>query len=349
MKTLAIETSCDDTSLGIIEEKDGVFHVEKLVAYSQIQEHLPYGGVLPEIASRLHSEKIVKLLETIGKDAIEQVDFISVTNTPWLPGSLIVGRTAANFLSAWFGKPLKKIHHILGHLFSLLVERKEEDLTFPMVVLTASWGHNDLYLVQKERIPWKIHEQQLNDLRIYQIWYTLDDASGEAFDKVSKMLWGPYPWGPRISAQAKESQGNPRYHFKRIFLPIHDDMFEFSFSGMKSQVSFLLGKMEQEGKVLTDQDKKDLAYEFQEAVVETLWRRLMKAAKLYHATTIGIAWGVSANERLREFVQGEVIKYTQEEQKSDPTFKVQFLTPLKNVYSTDNAAMIGVVGLMMKA
>ena len=134
MKTLAIETSCDDTSLWIISQQEGVFTVEKLIAYSQIKEHNQYGGVLPEIASRLHSEKIVALLQEIGRKEIEDVDFISVTAEPWLPWSLIVGKSAATLLSAYFQKPLKNIHHILGHMFSLLIERKKSDLQCLIIV-----------------------------------------------------------------------------------------------------------------------------------------------------------------------------------------------------------------------
>lgn len=337
MKTLAIETSCDDTSLWIINDENGIFTVEKLIAYSQIQEHNQYGGVLPEIASRLHSEKIVRLLQEIGWEEIKKVDFISVTTHPWLPGSLIVGKAAAHLLSAYFQKPLKEIHHIHGHLFSLLLEKKKEDLIFPMVVLTASGGHNDIYLVQKEQHSELTEYEQLNDFLIYKIGYTLDDAAWEAFDKVSKMLGGPYPWGPWISSEAGKGKPNEAFHFKRIFLPMKDEkFFEFSFSGMKSQVSFLLDKREKEGKSLTDQEISDLAFEFQEAMVETLGKRLLKAAKLYGAKMIGITGGVSANQRLIDYLQTEIQSLS----------GIQFIYPKKKVYSTDNAAMIGVVGLL---
>ena len=312
----------------------------------------------------------MKLILEIGKEEIEKVDFISVTTHPWLPGSLIVGKAAANLLKSYFNKPLKAIHHVHGHLFSLLLERGEEDLTFPMVVLTASWGHNDIYLVTDKPCPpfWKEGDQevaedlntwsqknpsskevsplnsfisenteQVGPFSITKIWYTLDDAAGEAFDKVSKMLGGPYPWGPWISEQALKGKENEAFHFKRIFLPLKDEQFfEFSFSGMKSQVSFLLDQLEKESKNLTEQDICDLAFEFQEAMVETLGKRLLKAAKMYGATTIGMTGGVSANQRLIDYLQTEIKK----------TPWIQFLYPKKKVYSTDNAAMIGVVGLL---
>jgi N6-L-threonylcarbamoyladenine synthase len=138
LRTLAIETSCDDTSLAIISYDGDTFTVETLLAYSQISEHQKYGGVLPEIASRLHSEKIIAILQSIGRDTIEQVDFISATTHPGLPGSLVVGKSVATMLSAFFHKPLVEVNHIYGHIFSILLERKLSDITFPMVILTAS-------------------------------------------------------------------------------------------------------------------------------------------------------------------------------------------------------------------
>lgn len=146
-KVLAIETSCDDTSLGIISYDNGFFAVEKLVAYSQIADHQKYGGVVPEIASRLHSEKIIALLEEIGMDVIKTVDAIAVTTHPGLPGSLVVGKTTAHFLSTYIDKPVLPINHIHGHIFSILAERNISELKLPYVVLSVSGGHNDIYLV----------------------------------------------------------------------------------------------------------------------------------------------------------------------------------------------------------
>ncbi|MBP7841680.1 hypothetical protein KA037_03345 [Patescibacteria group bacterium] len=148
-KVLAIETSCDDTSIGIISYDDGFFAVEKLVAYSQIADHQKYGGVVPEIASRLHSEKIIALLEEIGMDEIRTVDAIAVTTNPGLPGSLVVGKTTAHFLSTHIGKSVLPINHIHGHIFSILAERNISELKLPYVVLSVSGGHNDIYLVDE--------------------------------------------------------------------------------------------------------------------------------------------------------------------------------------------------------
>lgn len=138
VKTLAIETSCDDTSIGIISFDGNHFSVEKLLAYSQVQDHQKFGGVMPEIASRLHSEKILGVLEAIGWDDIKGVDTISVTTHPGLPGSLVVGKTVATTLASWYNKPLYEVNHIHGHIFSLLLERNLDEFQFPMVVLTAS-------------------------------------------------------------------------------------------------------------------------------------------------------------------------------------------------------------------
>jgi len=183
MKTLAIETSCDDTSLAIISYEGDTFDVDQLLAYSQIADHQKYGGVLPEIASRLHSEKIIAILQNIGRDNIEEIDFISVTTHPGLPGSLVVGKAVATTLAEYFQKPLIEVDHIHGHIFSILLERKLTDITFPMVILTASGGHNDIYLVlppDRGTAP--------KGRGVIKLAYSLDDASGEAFDKVSKML-----------------------------------------------------------------------------------------------------------------------------------------------------------------
>ena len=350
MKTLAIETSCDDTSLAIVDNDDWFFNVEKIVMYSQIQQHIPYGWVLPEVASRLHSEKIVALIQEIWLENIQNVDFISVTTKPGLPGSLVVGRTAAHLLAEYYHKPLVEVNHIHGHIFSILLERKVEDLELPLVILTASWGHNDLYVVNKEQ------KDDLKNLDTEKVWpfyvtkigYTLDDAAWEAFDKVSKMLGGPYPWWPWISAQALKWKPNENFQFKRIFLPLKDDqIFEFSFSGMKSQVLQLLSHCEKEWKKLTEQDICDIAYEFQEATVETLWKRLIKAAKMYGAKTIAIAWWVSANKRLAEYVENEAKEWNESDYATKKWLHVEFIHPVKNLYSTDNWAMIGVAGLLM--
>ncbi|MFA7717745.1 MAG: hypothetical protein WC875_03435 [Candidatus Absconditabacterales bacterium] len=371
LTTLAIETSCDDTSIGIVGFDGQTFTVDSLLAYSQVQDHQKYGGVVPEFASRLHSEKILAVLQDIGLEKIKDVDFISVTTHPGLPGSLVVGKALASFLAKQFDKPLIEVNHVYGHLFSLFLERNVKDIQFPMVVLTASGGHNDLYVVEKHDAGCMMHDESKKNLgscildlassgkddksqmeshifggyTITRIGKTLDDAAGECFDKVARMLGGPYPGGARIAECASRSGNieklkngkiNDIIKFKRIFLS--KDAYDFSFSGMKSQVSFLLKQLEKKGIALDEQLIYNISYEFQEAVVEVLVKKLVRAGIQYGAKTIGIAGGVSCNDRLREYLN----EYGNVERLKDG----KILRPMKKVYSTDNAAMIGVAGIL---
>ena len=340
MKTLAIETSCDDTSLALVNYEDWSFKVEQLLAYSQIQEHQKFWGVVPELASRLHSEKIIALLQTIWFDKIQKVDFISATTQPGLPGSLVVGKTVAYELGAFLGKEVVPVHHIVGHIFSILLERKPEELSFPLVILTASGGHNDIYLIEKREDAESrqgFSSFEFSGFRITKVGWTLDDAAGECFDKVSRMLGGPYPGGLRISQKASLGKPNPLVQFKRIFLA--HEKFEFSFSGMKSQVSFLLEHLERDWIALTDELVCDIAYEFQEAVVEVLSKKLIQAGEHFGAKALALAGGVSANTRLCNAIP---------ELLSKKQLACPFFIPVKKVYSTDNGAMIGLAGLLTK-
>ncbi len=346
-KTLAIETSCDDTSLALVTYKDGGFLVEKIKAYSQIDDHQKYGGVVPEIAFRLHSEQILALVQYFLDD-IPTVDSISVTTNPGLVGSLLVWKTVAHMLSQQFQKPLVPIHHIYGHIFSLLVDRNISELAFPWVVLTASGGHNEIYVVDKNIVSdWKDRGEfpfLLEDLEITKLWKTLDDASGECFDKVARMLWWPYPWGARIGQQALKGERNFDYVFKKPMMSDHDNPYDFSFSWMKSQAYTFLQKLEKSWTQITEQIVADISYMFQEAVVETLWKKLLLAGRTYNAKTIGITWWVSANDRLFEVVS----KMIEDEfliPSIDKTIPA-LIRPAQKLYSTDNAAMIWVVGLL---
>lgn len=355
MKTLAIETSCDDTSVGIVDFDGQIFTVDSLVAYSQIDDHQKYWWVVPEIASRLHFDKIIDVVQHVGLDKIKDVDFISVTVHPWLPGSLVVGKAVASLLSSYFQKSLVHVNHIYGHLFSLLLERNISDIQFPLVVLTASWGHNDIYYVDClklkawglkpewiEKFPWVVYHE-FGWYTIAKVGYTLDDAAGECFDKVARMLGGPYPGGQWIWEKALQWKPNSDVEFKRIFLA--KDAFEFSFSWMKSQVSFLLKQLVECGELSMDswelkipeQLVCDIAYEFQEAVVEVMVKKLVRAGIAFEAKTLWLAGWVSCNDRLREYLQS----YTQEKMP-----EVVSLRPMKKVYSMDNAAMIWLAGIL---
>ncbi len=348
IRTLAIETSCDDTSLSIVSFDGKVFAVEKLLAYSQIDDHQKYGGVVPEFASRLHSEKIIAVLQNIWREEIQRTDFISVTTHPGLPGSLVVGKAVAAFLAKYFDKPLVEVNHIYGHLFSLFLERNVNEIQLPMVVLTASGGHNDIYLVDNWKLKienWKLEWKEFWWYSIARLGKTLDDAAGECFDKVSRMLAGPYPGGARIGQKAAQWNPNKDVKFKRIFLS-HDG-YDFSFSWMKSQTSFLLKELEKNWKLEIPENLVcDIAYEFQEAVIEVLVKKLVRAAIQYSAKTIGIAWWVSCNDRLREYLNERGVHEQEKWEKVDILKDVQFLRPAKKVYSTDNGAMIWLAGIL---
>lgn len=335
-KVLAIETSCDDTSVGIVRLEDSHFFVDALHTYTQVI-HQNYGGVVPELASRKHAEKIIAVLDHIGWDAIQEVDAIAVTTTPGLSGSLVIGKATAQFLGAWFKKPVLPVNHIYGHIFSVLLERDITSIQFPYVVLTASGGHNDLYVVSDVVLEsWEYPVVQFGEYSLMKIWWTRDDASWECFDKVSRMLGGPYPWGAWIGQQSLAWKLNDLVSFRPTFLA--HDSYEFSFSWMKSQVHNLLEKFDRDWVVLDEQMIADIAYTFQETVVEMLAKKLVQAALQYDAKTIGVVWWVSANARLWDYLQELAAKKIQED--------ISILKPTKHIYSTDNAAMIGVVWLL---
>ncbi len=334
MKTLAIETSCDDTSLAIVREENGSFFVDKIMAYSQIDDHQKYGGVVPEIAFRLHSEQILALLKHFLDD-IKDVQSISVTTHPGLAGSLLVWKTVAHMLWKQYNLPVVWVHHIYGHLFSLLLDRNIDDLVFPWVILTASWGHNEIYVVDREQ-GLGIRDLKIAELSITKLGKTLDDAAGECFDKVARMLGWPYPGWQWISEQALKWGPNPEFRFKRILLPGHENHYDFSFSWMKSQAYNLLQKLDKQWIAIQWQVLFDIAYEFQEAIVDILTHKLLQAVQQYNAQTVGIVWGVSANDRLFE----------QSSLQIENNLWKKVLRPTKKLYSTDNGAMIGVVGLL---
>lgn len=302
MKTLlAVETSCDETSLAVMRDGKPL----ALTISSQIEEHRPYGGVVPELASRIHLEVIHPLLEeTLGKAGVtlDEIDAIAVTNGPGLAGSLLVGVAVAGTLGALLKIPVLPVNHMEGHLYSV---RIEHEVPCPFLSLVCSGGHTQLVWVPREG-----HHEILGETR--------DDAAGEAFDKVAKLVGLPYPGGPVIDRMAR--QGNPKaYDFPR---PMKGQGFEFSFSGLKTAIR---RHWEQ------DPDPArlpDLVASFQEAVVDVLASKLVRAAKEKQAKTVTVVGGVACNSRLRQVV---------EEKARKNRLKVAFPSP---VYCTDNAAMI---------
>ncbi|NWF70482.1 MAG: tRNA (adenosine(37)-N6)-threonylcarbamoyltransferase complex transferase subunit TsaD [Chloroflexi bacterium] len=324
MYILGIETSCDETAAAVVI--DGKTIASNIVA-SQIDLHAQYGGVFPEMASRAHVEAISPVVEEALRDAgigYEHVDAIAVTRGPGLVGSLLVGVNYAKGLALATGKPLLGINHLEGHVYSLWLTQPFREILFPVVVLIVSGGHSELLLMTG-------HGQ-------YQrLGGTLDDAAGEAFDKVGRILGLPFPGGPNIERAA--SLGNARaYNFPRAK---RDDSYDFSFSGLKTAVlrestvpSSAAARRGERGtdrtpKLRTDISVNDVAASFQSALVEILVEKATRAAKAYQATEVLMAGGVSANSLLRQMMR------------SASELPVRY--PPLNL-CTDNAAMIAAAG-----
>jgi len=298
MYIMGIDTSCDDTSVAII--KDGFQVLSNLVS-SQHDIHQRFGGVVPELASRRHIENIIPMIKLALKEARiekEDIDVIGVTYGPGLIGSLLVGLMVAKGLSFSLKKPLIGINHMEGHIFGAILEHRE--LHPPFIALVVSGGHTDLVLV-KRYFSYEV------------IGSTKDDAAGEAFDKVARLLDIGYPGGPAIERVAKI--GHIDYNLPRAI----PEGFDFSFSGLKTAVSRLLKE---------DIDIPSVAYSFQEAVVDVLVEKTIKACNTSGIKRLAISGGVAANKRLRE-------RFTEESQKNN--IKIYF--PSISM-CTDNASMI---------
>jgi len=294
MRILGIESSCDETAAAIVDIDDGVLSVKTSVISSQMKLHEQYGGVVPEVAARRHllnvipvlDETLAALPDTSGKD----IDLIAVTRGPGLMTSLSVGVQTAEMLGLMWGKPVVGVNHLEGHILSPFIGHdiyppRQED--FPMVVLTVSGGHSLLVLMKK------IGEYEV-------LGTTIDDAAGDAFDKVAKMIGLPYPGGPHIDRLAKT--GNPKaFDFPRPFM--QHSHYDFSFSGLKTAVKYAIRDLHVEK--LSAQQQADIAASFQRAVVDVLAKKTMRAVSAVGAKTILLAGGVGANEELRERLQEE--------------------------------------------
>ncbi len=302
---LGIETSCDETSMAII--KNG-HEIVGLTVLTQMDTHAKFGGVVPEIASRMHTENITMVLEeTLNKSnmTIEEVDAIAVTYAPGLLGSLLVGVEFAKTLALVYKKPLIAVHHTNGHIYA---NNLENELKFPLLALVVSGGHTDLIIMEK-------------DYHFNILGSTLDDAVGEAFDKVARVLDLPYPGGPNIEKLA--TLGQPTYNLPR---PVFDNTYNFSFSGLKSSIINLVHNEKQRGHEIR---KEDLACSFQNVAFDELARKVDLAIKNLDIKEVILAGGVSASMKLRE----EIKKVTDKHH-------VNLSVPNKR-YCTDNAAMIG--------
>lgn len=312
IRILGIETSCDETAAAVVE--DGRIILSSVVA-SQIDLHAKFGGVFPEVASRQHIKTIYPIIDEALHQAhltLNDLDAIAVTRGPGLPGSLVVGMNAAKGLVLGTNLPLLGISHLEGHLYSAWLYKSDTTPTrepkFPLVALIVSGGHTELVLMK-------------DHLQYQHLGATLDDAAGEAFDKVARLLGLEYPGGPSI--QNASTDGNPAaYNFPRSWL---EDSWDFSFSGLKTAVM-------REVQLFGTQKSlpvADLAASFQEAVVDVLVTKTVRAVKEYSAKNIVVAGGVSANRALRHSIQ------------------VRATCPL-NIppiwLCTDNAAMIACAG-----
>ena len=309
MIILAIESSCDETAMAIVE--DGRKILSNTV-YTQISIHTMYGGVVPEVASREHIKKVTYVLDDALKQAgitLDDIDAVAVTKEPGLIGSLMVGVNTAKTISLCFNKPLIYVNHIHGHIYANYLE---EDFTFPLLALVVSGGHTELVLM-KDHMDFEI------------LGETLDDAVGEAYDKVARVVNVGYPGGPIIDKMAHI--GTPTYPLPHIKLS--KDSLDFSFSGLKSAVINLCHNANQRGETI---DANNLAASFQNAVVDVLVSKTSKAATMYDVKQVIIAGGVAANKGLRSAMKEKMdelgIKLTV------PEFK----------YCTDNAAMIAAAG-----
>ena len=308
---LGIETSCDETSCSII--KNGSEEISTTVL-SQVDIHTLYGGVVPEIASRNHVKDIVFVINkclTDAKMSMDMIDGIAVTYGPGLVGSLLVGIEAAKTLAYIFDKPLIPVHHIRSHIYA---NNLEKELKFPLICLVISGGHTELLLIK-------------DHFNITKIGSTLDDAVGECYDKVARVIGISYPGGPVIDKMAHD--GKPIYDLP---IPLNDDSYNFSFSGLKSAVINLYHNYEQAGKTI---DKNCLASSFQDVVISSLTTKTMRALKEYNVNNLVLAGGVSANKGIRE-------KFEQLCKEGN----IDFSFP-KIEYCTDNAAMVGAAGYFL--
>lgn len=324
---LAIETSCDETAAAIImgpkKVKNVNFASPKIksnIIYSQLDLHQKTKGIVPEVASRAHIEKIIDVISAATKNAkigLKDIDIIAVTVGPGLIGSLLVGIDTAKSLAYILGKPVISINHIEAHLYAVFARKIKQRKIFPAIAMIVSGGHTSILLMRGH-----------GEYRL--LGTTIDDAAGEAFDKVAKILSLSYPGGPNISFEARKAK-NLKDSKEMIQFPrpmIDSDNLDFSFSGLKTSVLY---KIRDLGDKKTRQLKPKLADQFQKAIIDVLIEKISKAARIYQAKSIILGGGVVANELLRSKIRKKV-------QNIKP--KINLLIPELRL-CTDNAAIIG--------
>lgn len=319
MRVLAIETSCDETSASIGENYKDKIRILSNVISSSISLYSKTGGIVPEIAAREQIKYIIPVIEKailkVGKteDVLSSLDAIAVTHGPGLIGSLLVGVETAKSLSFVFDKPLIPVNHLIGHIYANFIG---EIPNFPAVALVVSGGHTDLVLMK-------------NHGKIQWLGGTRDDACGEAFDKIGRLLNLPYPGGPYIEKNAKEGN-HRRFNLPRPMLSSKD--FDFSFSGLKTAVQREVSKL---GKI-NEQDIKDLSASVQDAIFEVLIYKTISAAEKYKAKSILLGGGVASNDTLKNNFELEI---------RNLKLKIKLFVPTKSL-CTDNAAMIASAAIL---
>lgn len=305
MIVLSIETSCDENSVAITKNGKQVL---SNVVFSQIKEHQKFGGVVPEIAARKHSEVITLIYEQALKEAnvtIKDIDLIAVTQGPGLISALFVGINAANTLAYIHQKPLIAVNHLVGHIYSAQIEN---ELSFPTLILLISGGHTELFYMK-------------NHFDIQHIGYTLDDAVGEIYDKIARNLNLGYPGGPII--EKLSIKGQDIYNFPRPY--IKNKNLNFSFSGLKSKIiNFIHNKK----KLLTPQNIANICSSFQQSVVDVLIEKTKRAIETFKTKQLVIVGGVAANNFIKQSFQ--------------KTFNSLEVIVPSIQYCTDQAAMIGI-------
>lgn len=319
MRIFAIETSCDETAMALVDGTKGKLRLVKNIVASQMKLHEKYGGVVPEVAARMHVETIIPMLEEIAPRDGKGIDAIAVTSGPGLAPALRVGVELARTLAVLWKKPLVAVNHLEGHIYSNWLGPKAKSIAFPALVLIVSGGHTEIILMKKHPSTGSGRGGQYQ-----RIGETRDDAVGEAFDKVAKILGLGYPGGPAVSVAAEKGDE------KAFDLPrpmIASDDFDFSYSGLKTAVLYAWSGAKKKR-------VEDMAASFQAAAVEVLVTKMLKAIGKTKPKTVLIAGGVAANKKLRADLAKAIKKHYP---------KVKFVIP-EMAFTTDNAAMIGAAG-----
>ncbi len=318
MYLLAFESSCDDTSVALLKNDTLI----SMVTHTQ-KEHIATLGVVPEIAARLHADFIFELTTRVLQEwwiNLDDIDIFVVTNTPWLIPSLIIWKTVAKTLSRIYKKPLIFVDHIEGHIFSLLLERKESDLKFPIIILSASWWHNDLFL-------WK------DIYTLEKIGQTLDDSAGESMDKVGRSLGLPFPAGKYIDMYAQKYDKKIHTNLPMFPLVLPEWTLNFSFSWLKSAAIREIEIRIKNHENINENDLIEISYSYQDIIIKILSHRIIEAQKLLWSKSIALVGWVSANTELQKKLKEYSLANS-----------IPYYTPKSIKYCWDNAAMIGMRG-----